>query len=87
MTVERRFSVKWGGREVEQPVARAAVAALAVCGAVLAVLFALFAVVVLSPLCLVLHPLFRLAGRRGTVRRDGDVLTITLDREAFRRAN
>lgn len=57
-----------------------------VCGAILST----FLGVLHAGVALVCHPLFRLFGRRGTVRytskTDGSLLHVGFDREAFKRA-
>ena len=67
-------SIKWNGREVRNPFARAAMSAG---GAVVGVVFALVATVVIV-VCIAivgpLHPIFRAFGRKGCFRKDGQFI-------------
>lgn len=77
---------QWRDREVVHPLGKIAVGTLAVLGAFIGILGAVFCVLVLMPLACLLHLPLRLFHRRGTVRRNGTELTVTIDREAFRHA-
>lgn len=75
-------TVKWKGHEVHNPILRAfAISAAVVVGGLFgagALLYAVIAVVTLTPL----HPIFRLCGRKGFFRGNGE---FTADSTSFER--
>ncbi len=74
-----RLSVKFRGREVENPVGRALIIAT------FSLLFPIFLVIVI-PLVFLLHPIFRLFGRAGTIQpAEAGKVNIMLDRNSFKR--
>lgn len=73
----RRWDVTFRGRPVESTLGRALASVVVVLGAVLFML--------LTPLMVLLHPLLRLFGLRGTMRTEDGRGVVALDREAFRR--
>jgi hypothetical protein len=74
-----RPSITYKGREVEDPTLRALLLVVGV--------MTLCVVLMALPVIAGLHPLFRMFGRRGTLRSTPDGrLSIALDGSAFRRA-
>lgn len=81
----RSTSIKWMGREVHSPIGRKAVVAIVVPWALFWCALIVVYVVAMIPVVIILHPLLRLAGRRGTIRMEGTTFHFGLDDRAFGR--
>lgn len=75
-------SVKWNGREVQNPIMRMAVAACAVIGCAVMLPIAMAAMVCGLVVALPFHPLFRLFGRKGIAQGGGNFV---FDKTSFER--
>lgn len=79
-------SVKFRGREVENRFFRALIIVVTIITVIpMAIIGVIIGMFVIFPLALILHPIFALSGRRGTIRQENNKLTIAIDREAFRK--
>jgi hypothetical protein len=80
------MSVKWRGKEVESPFRRKLLVGVVSILVPFFLVLAAVLLIVLLPIMLVLHPVFRLFGLVGTIRQEEyGKFSIKLDRDSFRR--
>jgi hypothetical protein len=79
-------SVKWRGREVENPILRKLVGVYAIVMATFGMVFVIVFFVIVMPLSYPFHLLLRVFGRKGFVEWDGRNFSYNIGKEGFKRA-